>query len=84
MSVRPSGCRRCLHEFLGGHSDPPLESGIGGIEQSDGERVVPRQKLEDEVHPCRAVINGADEWGLCAGLIQELDVDVATYALLQG
>ncbi|KAI5332292.1 hypothetical protein L3X38_022421 [Prunus dulcis] len=35
-------------------------------------------------HPYGAVINGADEWGLCAGLVQELDVDVATYALLQG
>ncbi|KAI5348613.1 hypothetical protein L3X38_001500 [Prunus dulcis] len=31
-----------------------------------------------------AVINDADEWGLCAGLVQEFYVDVATYALLQG
>ncbi|KAI5313234.1 hypothetical protein L3X38_042408 [Prunus dulcis] len=26
VSMRPNGCRRCLHGFLGGHSDPPLES----------------------------------------------------------
>ncbi|KAI5344176.1 hypothetical protein L3X38_012053 [Prunus dulcis] len=32
----------------------------------------------------RAVVNSTYEWGVCAGLVQELDVDVATYALLQG
>ncbi|CAL9012012.1 unnamed protein product [Prunus brigantina] len=42
------------------------------------------QKLKDGVHPCGAVIDGADEWCPCAGLIQDFHVDITAGALLYG